>query len=159
MSKRLGLSIEIGGTLLATKVNDFLSILTSDISDIELGPVNSKELNDRIAKENKSIKWYGAGYYSLCDNLCAFCIKNKMSYKHYQDGGGIYNNYITLWNPKIKKPTTYICSVNRELLISNNQIKKILDRYYKDHSTIELIYRLKKFYLINNFILPPFKIK
>jgi hypothetical protein len=159
MSEHLSLSIKIGGILLTTKVNDFFNTLKSDIINIESGPVNSKELYD-LTENNKSINWCGVSNYAMCDNLCAFCIKNKMSYHHYQNGGGIYDNYISFWNPKIKKPVTYICSVNTEVLIFNYQIKKIIDKYDKDHSSISLKNRLDKIlFNKNDFILPPFKIK
>jgi hypothetical protein len=97
MSEYFGMTIEIGGTLSAGLIPEFLEELTDELSDIN-GETTEQELRQAI-KKNSSIKWYAQSNYGECDSLKRFCRAFGLSYIHTSEAKDEYNAQVCYWTP------------------------------------------------------------
>ena len=96
MSEYMGMTIEIGGTIHAQYIPEFLKRINDDLTDIN-GPSTEEELRKIAGK--KSITLYAQSNYGECDNLKAFCREHGLSYIHTCQANDEYDGSYVYWEP------------------------------------------------------------
>lgn len=122
MSEYIGMSIEIGGELPAKKIEDLLTAIGDDLSDITMSANGPTTVEDLKAQSGMTAKWYGRSDYGECDALKAFCEKNKLSYVHRCDSTDEYDASIGYWTPSMKAEKRMNSDQHGSEMIQNSAI-------------------------------------
>lgn len=77
MSEPIGMTIEIGGTLPASLIEEFLEIVCDDLDNIT-GPLTHEDI--KALSKSDVIRYDGTANFGLCQDLTKFCIKHQLSF-------------------------------------------------------------------------------
>jgi hypothetical protein len=83
MSEPIGISIEIGGELPESLLEQLLNAAENQIEDVSEGPTSMKNLR---AANGKTLKWMGLANYGDVSDLTAFCKEHNLSYLFHCEG-------------------------------------------------------------------------
>lgn len=119
MSEYIGMNIKIGGELPSDKIEDLLTAVKDDLSEIT-GPTTEQELR---SQSGKITGWDATSDYGECDDLKAFCQKNKLGYIHRCDSTGEYDASVAYWIPGMKTETRMNSDQHGSEMIQNSAIK------------------------------------
>lgn len=125
MSESIGMKIEIGGTLPASLIKEFLKELNYDLGDIT-GPTTEKELRSE-AKGKTTISWNAVTNYGECNSLKAFCRKHKLGYVHTCEAKYEYNGEIKYWVPGMKNEIIQSADQNGDVVVHLDQVKPLVN--------------------------------
>jgi hypothetical protein len=124
MSEPIGMSIEIGGNLPDSLVEEFMSKLTNEISE-STGPDTAKGLRATAGK--KTIKWYGISDFGEVDNLKAFCKHHDLSFIHHSEAKYEYDASIDFWIPGMKEIEVLNSTQDGDVMISATAVRPLCD--------------------------------
>jgi hypothetical protein len=132
MSEYMGMTIEIGGTLPAKHVEQFLKIINEDLSDI-----NGPDLQ-KISGE-KSITFYAQSNYGECENVKAFCRVHHLSYIHTCQANDECDGTTVYWEPGMDDEEGSTATQNGDITVQVAHVRPLvmlLLEYAKKGDTI-----------------------
>jgi hypothetical protein len=95
MGEPTNMSIEIGGTLDASKFDDLIAALKSDVYEFWQEP--------ELPHKEGTITWEGISNYGECDEVRAFCENHDLSYVHDSEAGSEWDASTYYWAPGMKE--------------------------------------------------------
>lgn len=122
MSEYIYVSLEIGGTLPASLVPEFLQSIDEDIinkgEEITLNSL--KGLND-------SLKINGEANYGLCTHTKEFCMEHGLSFINQAEAKCDYNADATYFVPGMEDVESYNTDQNGNAVVRLDQVKPLFD--------------------------------
>jgi hypothetical protein len=125
MSEPIGMSISIGGTLPANLLDEFLSAVKDEISDVNEGPLTIEDLKAEAG--NGSITWQGTSNYGLCQDLTKFCREHNLSYNQSSDAKDEYDATMEYWVPGMKDPVSLETNAEGRLRVDATKVRPLMD--------------------------------
>ena len=115
MSEPTGMSIEIGGAIRESDLEELLGLVTDgEIYDMYSdSPTTVSDLK-RAIKAGERIEWGGTSNYGSCDDLSAWLRVHLISYIHTSGSTGQYNAAVYFWTPGMRSEEVYDTSVDDE---------------------------------------------
>jgi hypothetical protein len=124
MSNYLGISIEIGGTLPASLLQNFISTIHEDLNDIT-GHSSEQELL-ATSKLNKTLSYYATAKYGECPHLKTFCRNYGLSYVHLCEGSDESDASSSYWKPGMKSEKCYLTNTNGDSTVRVETIRPLV---------------------------------
>jgi hypothetical protein len=124
MSEPIGMSIEVGGNLPDSLVEEFMGKLTDEISE-STGPYTEKEL--RVTAGKKPIKWYGMADYGEVDDLKKFCREHDLSFIHHSEAKYEYDASIDFWVPGMKEIEVLNSTQDGDVMVNATAVRPLCD--------------------------------
>jgi hypothetical protein len=118
------MSVKIGGELPADLIEEFISTVRDDISDLQCGPTTEAELRNEAGT---TIRWDGISNYGLCNDVTAFCQEHNLSYVHHSESTGEYDATIIYWIPGMKEAVSVTSDRDGDTLVEIDKIKPYTD--------------------------------
>lgn len=123
MSESIGMRISIGGTLPASLIEEFLSEIKDELSDLT-GPTTKQELMAE-AKGKSSIRWDAITNYGECDSLKSFLKKHNLGYIHHAEATCEYDAAVKYWVPGMKEEKEQASNQSGDQMIAVEKIRPI----------------------------------
>ena len=127
MSEPIGMSFEVGGTLPARLIKEFLSEINDELNNIT-GPTTEKELRQEA-------KWNATSNYGECDSLKRFCRKHNLSYIHTSEAKDEFNAQVCYWVPGMKDESSNNASNDGIITVPVHEVHQVVSAlltYAKD---------------------------
>lgn len=127
MSEIIGMSIEIGGTLPFSLVDEFLKQIKDDMYDISDGYTREEMINQ---DPEDCVFISGTANWGLCNNVFRFCKEHNLTYVHHAEALDDIDAEATYWMPGMDEPESFKTDSERNPVIKVSKIKPLLDLMY-----------------------------
>jgi hypothetical protein len=124
MSEAIGMSIEIGGTLYASLIDEFLEAVGDDMFDINDGYTREELVN---CDSEDCLFISGVSNFGLCPKVFKFCEKYNLTYLHYAEALGEFESEATYWMPGMDEPESFKTDHEHNPVIKVSDINPLLD--------------------------------
>jgi hypothetical protein len=124
MSEYMGLTMEIGGTIYAKYIPEFLKRIKDDLSDIN-GPTTEEELR-KLATGGKPITLYAQSNYGECESLKSFCQKHHLNYIHTCQASGECDGSQVYWEPGMDDEEGSTATQNGDMTVRVNHVRPLV---------------------------------
>lgn len=124
MSEPMGMSIEVGGELPASLIEELIEWVGSELNDISSGPMSVQEFR---AEAGSPIKWYGVTNYGECDDLKAWLERHNLTYEHFSEAKYEYDASLMWWRPGMKKETRTAANQEGGISVDEAVIRPVIE--------------------------------
>lgn len=122
MSDPISVSLEIGGIISASLVDQLLACINYDI-DRGDGPLTRIEMEGR----NDSLTVYGMADYGLCNKTHNFCIEHQIPFIIHAEASGECNADTTFFVPGMEDSENYMTDQNETAVVRSSQVRPMFD--------------------------------
>jgi hypothetical protein len=127
MPEPIGTYFEVGGTLPASLMEEFLECATDDLDNFQ-GDGSVEELEAVSGEE--PIRFDGNANNGLCNRLSKFCKEHDLTYVTHSEANGECNADTTYWMPGMEYPETFYTDVNNNAIVPFNDISPLVNFMY-----------------------------
>jgi hypothetical protein len=124
MSEPIYTTIEIGGNLSKSLIDEFIRCLYDDLSN--MGDVLETD-NIESFVVNNTFSCNGFADWGSCNETKEFCIKNNLSYIEKNEATGEYEATVKYKLPEMDEEKEEYTDTNHHLVIRTNDIKPYID--------------------------------
>lgn len=126
MPEPIGTYFEVGGTLPASLIEEFLTAASDDIDNL-IGPFNKADV---LALDDEPCRFDGTANNGLCIRLTKFCIKHDLTYVTHSEASGECNADTSFWMPGMDDAETFYTDTNDNPIVPFNDISPLVNFMY-----------------------------
>ena len=121
MAEPMWVGLEVGGTLHASLVDEFIKLIYEDLDETEC--ITKEDL----FSSTTSLSLYGKADYGLCENITKFCREHGLTYIVNVEACNEYNACTTFYVPGMEDSETYNTDSNENAVVRTSALRPLFD--------------------------------